>query len=79
MFEPLFSTPLFDCASAAYALGITPPANYNVPKNPPDPHTVLLLKKDLFDSLNDYNEKLKHTTGGRKSRRKRRKRRSTRR
>jgi hypothetical protein len=79
MFEPLFSTPLFDCASAAYALGITPPANHDVPKNPPEPHTVLLLKKELFDSLNDYNEKLKHTTGGRKSRRRRRKRRSTRR
>ena len=79
MFEPLFSTPLFDFASAAYSLGITPPANHDVPKNPPEPHTVLLLTKELFDSLNDYNEKLKRTTGGRKSRRKRSKRRNTRR
>jgi len=93
MFEPRFSTPLFDFASAAYAkLVATPPANFSLPKNPPTPDGLFKLTTALIGSLNTFSARLNVVSpvapptgaaamvnGGRKSRRKRRKRRSTRR
>ena len=86
MFEPLFSTPLFDFASAAYAkLVATPPANFSAPKNPPTPDGRDKLIAAVIASLNDFNARLTPpgaaamVNGGRKTRRRRRKRRKTRR